>query len=320
VRAATPADTGAILPLLSESLGDGPVTRDVGYWDWKHIHNPFGPSPCLVAESPDGIVGVRAFMRWKLRVNGSGVAAVRAVDTATHPKWRHRGIFARLTQALLRQMQQEGVALVFNTPNEHSRAGYLKMGWHNLGRTSLWLRPMRAFASVRVRSDPASAAQLVADPWLGAWLQSVRTDATRLATHSTLEYLTWRYVNVPGLLYSAVWQLQGSDGAAVICREKLHARGKELRVSELLLGATPKSGSIAVDVVRRALKASDANFASAMAPLSSSEGRVLARAGFIPTPHCGPVFTVRPLTISSSGPDPLRRRSWGLSIGTLELF
>ena len=56
--------------------------------------------------------------------------AVRAVDTITAPEARGRGVFTRFTLAILSNeiTRDDDVSFVFNTPNDQSRPGYLKMG------------------------------------------------------------------------------------------------------------------------------------------------------------------------------------------------
>ena len=57
------------------------------------------------------------------------VDGVRAVDTATAPDVQRLGIFSRLTTEALEVCRADAVALVFNTPNDKSLPGYVKMGW-----------------------------------------------------------------------------------------------------------------------------------------------------------------------------------------------
>src|SRR5690606_32239213 len=104
----------------------------------KHRRNPFGASPMWVAETDEGLAAVRAMMRWELAgPDGRVLRAVRAVDTATHADHRGRGLFRRLTLGAVESLTAEGVDLVFNTPNDQSRPGYLTMGWEVLGRVPL---------------------------------------------------------------------------------------------------------------------------------------------------------------------------------------
>lgn len=336
VRCATTYDVTSILGLVKESLGEGNVPREERYWNWKHRENPFGVSPCLVAEADGQVVGVRAFMRWSWRSNGSEIRAVRAVDTATHPEWRERGIFSQLTSALVTEMQEEGVSFIYNTPNERSRPGYLKMGWTNLGRTSLWLRAVRPFGNLRAhlssRRSPGAQSTDLTHPFSSArtlldqsefepLLDSLPSDSTRLTTRFSAAYLRWRYADIPGLAYYAASELDGASSAAVVFRLKRKGSLRELRICDMVLGPDVKAVDAGRRIVGNILRAADCDFASAMATHGSPEAKVLARCTFVPAPHTGPIFTVRPLTASSAvTPDPLHRSSWRLSIGALELF
>jgi GNAT superfamily N-acetyltransferase len=335
IRAAAPSDADPILDLVRRSLGEARVPRSREYWEWKHRDNPFGPSPCLVAEADGRIVGLRAFMRWAWRAQDTIVPAVRAVDTATDAAWRGRGIFTRLTLALLEQMQQEGVAFVFNTPNQRSRPGYLKMGWISLGRVSLWARPVRLGRMARVlmpigrsgreEEDPAAvvgapAAELFQDPALPGFLASLAGADDRFSTPWTRESAHWRYVAIPGLAYRAGWDLDGEDGAAVVVRVGTRGKMRELRLCQVWVGSTANSRRMGCEIVRSLMHGTEADVATAMGLPGTAAQRVLLRSGFVPAPRMGPVMTVRPLSASRNGMDPLRRSSWDLSIGDLELF
>jgi GNAT superfamily N-acetyltransferase len=335
IRPATPADTEPILDLVKRSLGEATIPRSKEYWKWKHQANPFGPSPCLVAEADGQIVGLRAFMRWAWQVRGATVPAVRAVDTATDAAWRGKGIFTRLTLALLEQMRDEGVAFVFNTPNRRSMPGYLKMGWSSLGRLSLWARPVRLGRLARVLSparrqggddgDPGGdcgspVSELLEDPALPRFLDALSPEEQRFSTPRSREYAHWRYTAIPGFDYRAAWDLDGDNGAAVVVRLRDRERVRELRLCQLLVGGTLKSRRMGRDLLRSLLRETGADVATAMGSSGTPVQRVLLRSGFLPVPRSGPVMTVRPLSASTNGLDPLRRSAWDLSIGDLELF
>ena len=64
-----------------------------------------------------------------MTTNGITFRCVRAVDTATHPDFQRRGIFRLLTRPGSKWRAEQGLDLIFNSPNEKSGAGYLTMGW-----------------------------------------------------------------------------------------------------------------------------------------------------------------------------------------------
>jgi GNAT superfamily N-acetyltransferase len=99
-------------------------------------------------------------MRWEFLDGDRVVRAVRAVDTATHPDYQGRGIFTRLTLHALDELATEGIEFVFNTPNDQSRPGYLKMGWQVVGQLPTAVRPTRLARIARV-----AKARVPAERW-----------------------------------------------------------------------------------------------------------------------------------------------------------
>jgi GNAT superfamily N-acetyltransferase len=338
VRRIPVEEIGIVHDLMAQTFGERSVLTTEPFLRWKHWENVFGPSPVLVAEADGRVVAFRTFMRWALRVGGHPVRAVRAVDTATHPDYRGQGLFRRLTLQLRDEMEHEGVALVFNTPNEQSRPGYLKMGWSSVGRTDLWVRPLRPLDIVRAvarRGGGAPPRPVPADAFPEAQALCARAELSRLldeealatetearmATTRTPEYLRWRYAAIPGFRYHALLDFDGSDGAAVVFRYKEQGTLLELRICELIVGRGTRSLRMARALVERVCKEGRAHYVSVMAAASTPERRVVLRSGFLPAFRFGPILTVRPLQPSGNlVVDPQRRASWRLSIGDLELF
>lgn len=335
IRPATASDTDGILDLLKLSLGEGSIPRDERYWSWKHNDNPFGSSPALVAEAAGRLVGLRVFMRWTWEQQRKEVRSVRAVDTATHPDWQGKGIFTRLTLALVDRMKEEGVSFVFNTPNRFSRPGYLKMGWSSVGRTSLWVRPHRPLRLVRAlltrgeqiaadssdetRVEGYSVDENLGRPELERLLESRQRDA-RLSTRISRSYLRWRYADIPGFTYRAAASWEEGAEAMIIFRLRTRRGLTELRLCEIL--ARPERGSIsrATTLIRETIHSTRPDYTAAMAAPGTSERRALLAAGFLPAPRLGPVLTVRPLGGVEDGAGLAIRSRWRVSIGDLELF
>jgi len=341
IRPGTPEDVPRIVELLRISLGEGKIPRQGAYWRWKHVDNPFGESPVLLAESEGQLAGLRAFMRWNWRVGKHFARSVRAVDTATHPDWQGKGIFTRLTKALLDQMTDEGVHFVFNTPNEKSRPGYLKMGWRQVGRMDLLIRPVhplrlgRALFTGRAdsRGEPPEApdpspskalplAKILTSRGFGEFLAKVGEGSLegRMETVKTVEYLRWRYHAIPEFNYSVVGDFDEQGGAAVVFRYKTVRGLRELRICEFLLDHSTASISRATSLLSHLLKDGGSDYISAMAAPGDATRAVLIRCGFIPAFRLGPILTVRPLNALPACRDATRRDTWRFSIGDLELF
>lgn len=349
-RRARPEDRRAVLALVAETFGSGGLVDDAAFWSWKHERSPFGPSPCLVAEADGRLVALRVFLPWRFGCGGREVRAVRAVDTATHPEHRGRGLFRRLTLQLADELAAEGVAFVFNTPNRYSLPGYLEMGWRSMGRLPVWVRPrwplrlVRAVLAPGPSSDeadplPADAAggvgALLEEPELPTLLAAVAARARadgRYSTPRTPEYLRWRYADVPRLAYGARWRLagrpaRGEGSAALIYRRKLRRGLRELMVAEVLADGAEGSRE-AARLLRGLIDETGADVATALAARGTAEAAALSRAGFLRLPGVGPRLVVRPLTRDGApgeagerhAPHPTDRRSFRPALGDLELF
>jgi GNAT superfamily N-acetyltransferase len=300
IRRMSSADEPAVLALLQESLGWRGDERDARYFAWKHSHNPLGPSPSWVAVDQGRIVGFRAFLRWEMEWEGRRVPAVRAVDTATHPDSRGRGVFSRLTLHALEELRAEGVAFAFNTPNDQSRPGYLKMGWRLLGRLPVLVRPGRgrsivAMARARVPAEKWSVPTLVgtaapealADHRALADLLASLPPDHRTGTIRTPELLAWRY-NFDPLEYRVA--MSGStlcDGCVVF---RLRRRGPALEavVCEVLVpggnAATTRT------MLHQVLARSGADYAIRLG------GGQVPGLGFLRLPGYGPTLVWRPIS------------------------
>jgi len=311
MRRVTDADMPAVLALLEASLGWVPDEQHAAFFDWKHRANPFGESPAWVAVDGDRIVGFRTFLRWEFERAGEVVRAVRAVDTATHPDYQGRGIFSKLTRHALDEMRSEGVGFVFNTPNDQSRPGYLKMGWQDVGRLPVHARPrsvgaLLRLARARVPADKWSqpsdagvaAAEALDDHDAVAALLERCAPPLGFATRRTSAFLAWRYGFAP-LAYRAM----STDDGMVLFRLRRRGPAVEATIADLLVMDRRAAGPM----LRRVVRESGADYAIVLGERAP---------GFVPVPKQGPRLTWREVTEAAMP----ALADWSLVLGDVELF
>lgn len=332
VRPYRAEDESGVLKLLRASLGGGPAgERPAEFFRWKHLENPFGASFLLVAEDSGRIIGLRAFMRWRFVAGGRTLTAVRAVDTATHPDHQGRGIFSRLTLQALDELRGE-VDLVFNTPNEKSFPGYLRMGWRTVGRIPISIRVrrpvrfLREFRALRVESastdlprvEAETAAEALRDEeQLEALLSGEDSLDPRLSTPRAPSYLRWRYASAPLLDYSAV-RLEEGGRLRGLALFRVRPRGRlvEATVAEVLVAHGDREAG--ARVLRRVARSAPVDHLTCHFPAGSAAARAATRSGFLRSRN-GMIFVVNPLR-EGIEPDPTALGSWALSLGDLEVF
>lgn len=327
IRAATHEDIPEIVALLKLSLGESLTPKSERYWRWKHLDNPFGASPVLLAFEQHLLVGVRAFMRWRWQCGDRVFHAVRAVDTATHPDHQGKGIFKKLTLSLVDQCKGEGIGFVFNTPNNNSKPGYLKMGWTEAGKMPLSImirRPVsmvfRAAGLISEQSGAPSHGEnslqhFLELPALPDLLKEDNQRQTSICTLHSLESLRWRYQHVGIAKYFAVCVERGTRLVAmVVYRIKSGRAGSEFRIADIFLQSTDYKKEVATLVKERA-KLHNADFITVFAKDRWILDGIFTVAGV----RVGPVVTVRDL---AGGPMDklLGFQQWSPSLGDLELF
>jgi predicted N-acetyltransferase YhbS len=308
IRPAAPADRLGIVRLAVRALGWRGDERDRAFFAWKHDANPFGTSPAWVATQGAQIVGFRTFLRWEFARGDERLRMVRAVDTATDPEHRGKGIFRDLTLSSVAELTAAGYDAVFNTPNTQSRPGYLKMGWTELGRPALGARPrgpLEALGMMRSREaaekwpEPTTVGQPATDALAGPRLEALLATLPAPAgwgTPRTAEYLRWRYGFEP-LRYRT---LEVQDGLAVF-RVRRRGPSREVALCEWLAPGPD----------RRALR----RLVHAAGDYLVASGLGAAH-GLVPLPRLGPVVTWRSL----ARPGVPALGDLAFRLGDLELF
>ena len=319
VRRAIDSDRDAIVAVCQASLGWKPGDPNADFFSWKHDSNSFGPSPMWVAEDDGELIGVRVFLNWRFRdTDGSVFTAVRAVDTATSPKAQGRGVFKRLTLGAIPDLQSDGVGAVFNTPNDKSRPGYLKMGWQDVGRVPVAVRVRNPLTAPRLLgantaaskwSTPTEfgvdAAEAFADADHCASLLASMAPPTKITTDRDAAYLAWRYSFGP--LHYRVMMVNDKRGhGAIVFRVRQRGSAQEVAICDIIGPPGLGIGRALGDILR-------GTGADYLVVGSGSSG---LRAGCIPVSKLGPKLTWR--SIVRPGTPTLD--DLNLAVGDVELF
>ena len=317
IRTAQPEDEPAVIDLLRASLGWQAEDPNEEFFAWKHHDNVFGTSPAWVALHEGRVVGYRTFLRWRfLDDAGKQVRAVRAVDTATDPAYQGMGIFRRLTLRAVAELTLAGDSIVFNTPNDQSRPGYLKMGWSVARTLPVGVMPAgpRSIATMVTSRVPADLWSQRTDAGLdAAEVMAEESVATALLQHApkrgfrtdrSPEYLAggrpWPRWPIGCSWPLTVTQRRGAWSSGCVAVGML----VEAAMIEQLVPDQARTGA---RLVRRMLRETGADYAIGL--------RTGPSAGLLPLPRLGPLLTTRPLAGSPPSPG-----AWALTLGDVELF
>lgn len=151
------------------------------FFRWKHINNPFGQSYGLLATDNNKIIGLRMFMFWKFYNKNRIVTALRPVDTVVDKNYRGKGLFKKLTLQGLEE-NKGNYDIIFNTPNENSLPGYLKMGWAKIPANEFKLG-LFDFLSFNKKTQSIEFNQI----------SKLNSDSSFFETYKCEAFLKWRY-------------------------------------------------------------------------------------------------------------------------------
>lgn len=312
IKKAGAADVSEILDVLKASLGEASLKKNEEIWKYKHINNPFGESLVLIAVENDKIIGVRAFMQWKWQIGSNVFSAYRAVDTATHPDHQGKGVFKKLTLKALEIGKDLGGSFVFNTPNEKSKPGYLKMGWQEINKIEVAFNFVNPFIKKSVILNNHRNNKEISDTSsndLFIHFNEKNTIQDKLFTPKSREYLSWRYENNPMQNYF----VKGSKDFYVAAYIKKHGKLKELRVVEVIVRDEDSLEKVKnqIDIWSSDLKAH----------IISSSPNFNLKKYFTIKGNFGPVFTIRSINLEEKiQQNILNLENWKYSLGDLELF
>jgi len=312
IRKSNFTDVEAIVELLKRSLGEQSSPKSIEYWIWKHVKNPFGESPVLVAEENGTLVGVRAMLQWHWQIGKKNMLALRAVDTATDPLHQGKGIFSRLTKQMIKDSLDSNNQFIFNTPNEKSKPGYIKMGWKEAGRITVGLSFLlpdyfnkRKIVKNSISDDKLS---VLCSNW-----NEFMSLSSKIFTPKSVDYLNWRYAENPIINY----QIIQTEDIYLALYVKKRKWGKEIRISELIFShKKPEIKDELRCILRNQLKINKAfiiSYSPLLAPFICSLFSIIGK--------FGPMLTIK--SIKSNEKESYfmsNAKEWNYILGDMELF
>lgn len=199
------------------------------------------------------------------------------------------------------------------------------MGWKPLTRIPLWFRPLKPLRSIQRllnktvhhQLDSGNPVTKVLSDDIERCLESFAGES-RLHTPKSVQYLKWRYAEIPGIEYFARFDRASDHAALLIYRVRTRWGLAELSISEALATASTEGTYIGRNLMEQIARETDADYAIAIAAEDTSEADILKDSGFFPIEKAGPILTLKllnelPLNVMDWS-------NWRCSIGDLELF
>jgi hypothetical protein len=298
----------AVRGLMEEVWGVAASAED---FDWWHERNPTGRRLISLVLDDGRVAGASAMSFLPMRLNGESRDVAFALDAATHPDYRGKGLWSVLELHNEKESAAAGAPAVLGFTNPVAGPILVgKLGWADLASLRLWARPMQLRARDAGFRDGGGETL----DRLGADAEDLyERAAARWGNHvvRSLGYLNWRYVDSPRP-YRILAARDGGRlaGWAVVTHKVFQGRAVGV-VADLV---APDAG-VARGLLRRAARAVRGQ--ALVALVSPAErGRYLA-AGFLPT-HKSIRFIGKPL--AGGVRLPTDRAAWHFALGDTDIF
>jgi hypothetical protein len=234
-------DKSSLLSLFSASFGK---PREPAQWLWEYFEGPM-KSIIVVAECDGRLVGHYAILPRMISHKGKSISAGLVVDVMTHPDYGRRGIFVDSALEAFRLAKQDGISTLEGFPNEAAIKGHRKVGWTEVGESSVLVRPIRSKALMRsamsgvsiptvagrvldvllesllritpgVRSPKSEIAELTVEQTLnlGPNLENLITKslpANAVSNRRDIEWLRWRLSEPSGAHHVFIVKMKDSE-------------------------------------------------------------------------------------------------------------
>lgn len=223
-------DEVALLELYSAVNGE---IQDKEHWfklrNWQYKNNPAGKPIYWLAEYEKKIVGQYALIPAKIKFGDRVIIGYQSVDTKTHPDYQRRGIFGKLA---LKSYECASADVIYGFPNKNSYGGFVKkLGWLEVGALDALVKPLniknilQKYISSKLLLKVGEASVNIITRIFYNTNNTPKVDNLKITKISSFddridvlwreisnsynvmvvrnkEYLNWRYVNVPDVIFT----------------------------------------------------------------------------------------------------------------------
>jgi predicted N-acetyltransferase YhbS len=289
---------------LATHLSEFPEHRFAKY----HLHAPGGPPLVAIAHDGEGrAIGMGAFHRRRLVVDGEPAVVAVAGDFVVAPRHRTVGLALRIQRALLELAEEDGVQLVLGEPNERARGVFSRLGYEPFAQRQTYIRFFgQGREASRARHRVAYAGVRALDAVLAAvgpeqWL---RRRGTRWATgfderfepllalatergvvgERTAELLNWRY-ELDGRHGTGRYALLAHERRGVVDAYVVFARTPHVWYAKEVIGTDVRAtGAVMAEAVALGRAAGVSGLAVPVFAWPESLGRALVSLQFVRRP------------------------------------
>ena len=247
-----------------------------------------------VARQDGRIVGISAYIKTGMTLNGNLRVGHQAVDSFVSSDMRGKGIFTRLARAYHDHAVRSGAGLIWGFPNDNAaHAWFHNLTWYEHGQLPFLIRPLRAGYFFRKLGLPfdfsigwARDEHLSPVSTIGDWADALWADVSGKIGCGTIRnahYLKHRLLDAPHARHYRIVADTDPRTASIVATRDARKHGGHIAYLMEALGGASLADLLRSELAR--LRETGVELVLAWSYPWSPNYRELRRAGFIPLPE-----------------------------------
>jgi GNAT superfamily N-acetyltransferase len=297
--------------LMEEVFGSVATAEE---FDWWHERNPAGRRVFSVVLDGERVAGASGMSFHRMVLGGEEQEVAFALDAATHPDYRGRGLWSSLELRNEEECARAGAPAVLGFTNP--LAGPIlvgKLGWRDLTWLRFWARPvLRRGGALPGRVEQVERFRPEVEELYRASRGGWGNHLVRGAEH-----LNWRYADSPrGYRLLAARGPGGRlDGYAVLGHKRYAGRDVGVLADLVVRPGAARAGRALVRAASRRVERG--RILVAWLPAAGPARTAVLASGFVPT-NRSIRFIGKPLREGVELPE--GRAAWHFSLGDMDIF
>ena len=295
---------------LSETTYHGREISDQVYLGWEYIQNPDGLALITTGEIERKIVSQYIILPRSFSVDNKILKGSVSVNTLTHPHYRGKGLFEKLANETFDRCKEKEILFTIGFPNPISHPFIeRKQIFETIGYLPLLFRPLNPIRLLiryikNKRDKTGNEIELnITDQILSANAEisffDFKTDSDKYeiflqkfnkekqnVTMRSLQFLRWRYVNIPNRKYHLIKLEIGNEIKAIaVFRSKYMFGLRSGILIDLISHINLKEIKYLLDTLHKIAIKNKLDLIFATLPANSFEFKILKNSGFYLMPQ-----------------------------------
>ncbi len=268
-----PGDESKILQLFEQSYKR---SLSLNFWKWRFAQNPAGAGMIQLAWDGDTLAAHYAITQIELCVDGQTVKSGLSGTTMTHPNYRGKGLFPKLAELTYRQMEQNGLLLVWGFPNSMSHRVFVTdLAWRDIYEVPFFRAQV---VDIQKLPNPHSVLSLDSFDARFDELWATQKHQHRVIGRRDYHQLKWRFTDNPTENYQLLASISGGELYGYLVYKRYQ---EELQIVDMLSRDVDSALELIAQVVKLAQE-TNAGSVALWLPLNHELHRALEKCGFLP--------------------------------------